>query len=225
VSEVRIAAEPRTEFGKGAARRIRRAHKVPAVLYGHGTEPRHISLPGHDLMLALKTPNVLITLDLQGTTELALPKDVQRDPIKGFLEHVDLLLVRRGEKVKVEIPLYIVGEVVSGGLVVNELTVLEVEAEATNIPERFEIDVEGREIGTQILAKDVLLPPGVTLVTDPEHLVAHISAAPTAEEVEAELAEAEAEAGIEREAPQAEEEAAPVGAGAGGVSGGESAES
>jgi len=210
VSEVRIVAEPRTEFGKGAARRIRRASKVPAVLYGHGTKPRHISLPGHDLMLALKTPNVLLTLDLQGTTELALPKDVQRDPIKGFLEHVDLLLVRRGEKVKVEIPLHVVGEVVSGGLVVNELTTLEVEAEATNIPQGFEIDIEGREVGTQILAKDIVLPAGVTLVTDPEHLVIHITAAPTAEELEAELAEAEAEAGIEREAPAAAEEAPPA---------------
>jgi large subunit ribosomal protein L25 len=146
-----------------------------------------------------------------------LPKDVQRDPIKGFLEHVDLLLVRRGEKVKVEIPLHVVGEVVSGGLVANELTTLEVEAEATNIPQAFEIDVEGREIGTQILAKDIVLPPGVSLVTDPEHLVVHITAAPTAEEVEAELAEAEAEAGIEREAPQAAEAAeAPAAAEAGG---------
>jgi large subunit ribosomal protein L25 len=225
VSEVRIAAEPRTEFGKGAARRIRRASKVPAVLYGHGTDPRHISLPGHELMLALKTPNVLLTLDLQGKTELALPKDVQRDPIKGFLEHVDLLLVRRGEKVKVEIPLHVVGEVVSGGLVANELTTLEVEAEATNIPQAFEIDVEGREIGTQILAKDIVLPPGVTLETDPEHLVVHITAAPTAEEVEAELAEAEAEAGIEREAPQVAEAAeGPVAAEAGGAPS-ESAES
>jgi large subunit ribosomal protein L25 len=210
VSEVRIVAEPRTEFGKGAARRIRRARKVPAVLYGHGTDPRHISLPGHELMLALKTPNVLLTLEVQGTTELALPKDIQRDPIKGFLEHVDLLLVRRGEKVKVEIPLHVVGEVVSGGLVTNELTTLEVEAEATNIPQAFEIDIEGREIGTQVLAKDIVLPPGVTLMTDPEHLVLHITAAPTAEEREAELAEAEAEAGIEREEPQAEAEAAPA---------------
>jgi len=204
VPEVRIAAEPRTEFGKGAARRIRRASKVPAVLYGHGTDPRHISLPGHELMLALKTPNVLLTLDVQGTTELALPKDIQRHPIKGFLEHVDLLLVRHGEKVKVEIPLHVVGEVVSGGLVANELTTLEVEAEATNIPQAFEIDIEGREIGTQVVAKDILLPPGVTLVTDPEHLVIHITAAPTAEELEAELAEAEAEAGVEREEPKAE---------------------
>jgi large subunit ribosomal protein L25 len=210
VSEVRIVAEPRTEFGKGAARRIRRARKVPAVLYGHGTDPRHISLPGHELMLALKTPNVLLTLEVQGTTELALPKDIQRDPIKGFLEHVDLLLVRRGEKVKVEIPLHVVGEVVSGGLVTNELTTLEVEAEATNIPQAFEIDIEGREIGTQVLAKDIVLPPGVTLMTDPEHLVLHITAAPTAAEREAELAEAEAEAGIEREEPQAEAEAAPA---------------
>jgi len=224
VPEVRIAAEPRTEFGKGAARRIRRASKVPAVLYGHGTDPRHISLPGHELMLALKTPNVLLTLDVQGATELALPKDIQRHPIKGFLEHVDLLLVRHGEKVKVEIPLHVVGEVVSGGLVANELTTLEVEAEATNIPQAFEIDIEGREIGTQVVAKDILLPPGVTLVTDPEHLVIHITAAPTAEELEAELAEAEAEAGVEREEPKAEAPAPEGAAASESPAAGESAE-
>ncbi|MDQ1604388.1 MAG: large subunit ribosomal protein, partial [Actinomycetota bacterium] len=115
--EVRIAAEPRSEFGKGAARRIRRAAKVPAVLYGHGSDPRHISLPGHELMLALKTANVLLTLDIEGDSELALPKDVQRDPIKGFLEHVDLVLVRRGEKVTVEIAVHVVGEAVADSFV------------------------------------------------------------------------------------------------------------
>jgi len=219
VSEVRITAEPRTEFGKGAARRIRRANKVPAVLYGHGTPPRHISLPGHDLMLALKTSNALLSLVIEGKTELALPKDVQRDPVKGYLEHVDLLLVRRGEKVKVEVAVIVTGEVVPGGLVANELTALEVEAEATSIPKSFEVDVDGREIGVQILAKDVALPLGVTLLTDPEHLVVHITAAPTAEEVEAELAEAEAEAGIEREEPTAEAPAATPGEAGGSTEG------
>jgi large subunit ribosomal protein L25 len=214
VSEVRITAEPRTEFGKGAARRIRRADRVPAVLYGHGTPPRHISLPGHDLMLALKTSNALLSLEIEGTTALALPKDVQRDPIKGFLEHVDLLLVRRGEKVKVEVRVHVTGEVVSGGLIANELTTLEVEAEATTIPQAFEVDVEGRHIGTQVVAKEITLPPGVTLLTDPEQLVVHVTAAPTAEEVEAELAVAEEAVGIEREEPlpEAAEAPAPVAA-------------
>jgi large subunit ribosomal protein L25 len=210
VSEVRITAEPRTEFGKGAARRIRRADRVPAVLYGHGTPPRHISLPGHDLMLALKTSNALLTLEIDGKTELALPKDVQRDPIKGFLEHVDLLLVRRGEKVKVDVAVHVVGEVVPDGLLVNELNSLEVETEATSIPESFEVDIDGRPIGTQIFAKEITLPAGTMLVTDPEQLVLHITAAPTAEEVEAELAGAEAGVGIEREEPTAEAAEAPA---------------
>jgi large subunit ribosomal protein L25 len=197
VSEVRIVAEPRTEFGKGAARRVRRADKVPAVLYGHGTAPRHISLPGHELMLALKGgPNTLLRLTgLDGGDELALPKSVQRDPIRGFLEHVDLILVRRGEKVTVDVPIVVMGEVGTGGLLDLGLTSLSVEAEATHIPGEFEIVVEGLEVGQAIHAKDVTLPDGVTLATDPEAVVVHIIAAPSAEEIEAELAEAEAELG------------------------------
>ncbi|MBW8481624.1 50S ribosomal protein L25/general stress protein Ctc [Actinomadura parmotrematis] len=181
MSEVRIAAEPRTEFGKGAARRTRRAGKVPAVLYGHGTDPKHITLPGHELMLALKTPNVLLTIDgLGGGAELALPKDVQRDPIKGFLEHVDLLLVKRGEKVTVDIAVTVTGEVVSGGLVQQDAVQLSVEAEATHIPDGVEVSVEGLEIGTQVLAKDVKLPRGTTLVVDEETLVLQIADAAAA---------------------------------------------
>jgi large subunit ribosomal protein L25 len=209
VSEVRITAEPRTEFGKGAARRIRRAKLVPAVLYGHGTDPRHISLPGHELMLALKTSNVLLTLDLDGTDELALPKDIQRDPIKGFLEHVDLVVVRRGEKVNVEIGVHLVGEGAPETFVTLEQQTLTVEAEATHIPTGVDVSVEGAQVGTQIHAKDVTLPEGVTLVTDPEALVVNVTAATTAEEIEAELAEAEAEVGIVHE-PTAEEQAAEV---------------
>ena len=207
MSEVRIAAESRTEFGKGAARRIRRSNKVPAVLYGHGTDPRHISLPGHELMLALKTPNVLLTLDIEGTDELALPKDVQRDPIKGFLEHVDLVIVRRGEKVTVEIPIHVNGEAAPETLLNVDLTTLSVEAEATSIPTGVDVSVEGLGVGAQIHAKDITLPSGVTLVTDPEALVLNVTAAPTAEQLEAELAEAEAEAGIVHE-PTDEEQAA-----------------
>jgi large subunit ribosomal protein L25 len=207
VSEVRLTAEPRNEFGKGAARRIRRDNKVPAVLYGHGSEPRHISLPGHELMLALKTANVLLTLDIEGASELALPKDVQRDPIKGFLEHVDLVLVRRGEKVTVEIAVHVIGEAVSESFVTLENSTLSIEAEATNIPTGVEVSVAGLPIGSRIHAKDVTLPPGATLVTDPESLVVNITAATTAEEMEAELAEAEAEVGIVHEATDAEQEA------------------
>ena len=204
MSEVRIAAQSRTEFGKGAARRIRRANQVPAVLYGHGSAPRHISLPGHELMLALKSPNVLLSLDLEGKNELALPKDVQRDPLKGFLEHVDLVLVRRGEKVTVEIPVHLEGEAAPETLVTLDHASLSIEAEATHIPQGVTISVDGLPVGSQIHAKDVQLPEGATLVTDPEALVVNVSAAPTAEQVEAELAEAEAEVGIVHEAPEEE---------------------
>ena len=219
MSEVRIAAEPRTEFGKGAARRIRRASKVPAVLYGHGAAPRHISLPGHDLMLALKTPNVLLNIELNGGSELALPRDVQRDPIKGFLEHVDLVVVRRGEKVVVEIPVHVVGDAAPETLVTLDLTALSVETEATHIPSGVEVSVQGLTVGSQIHAKDVALPEGTTLVTDEEALVVNVTAAPTAEQLEAELAEAEAEVGIVHEPSDAdlavEAEAAEAAAGDG----------
>ncbi len=208
MSEVRIAAEQRTEFGKGAARRIRRAAKVPAVLYGHGTAPRHIALPGHELMLALKTPNVLLSIDLDGGTELALPKDVQRDPVRNVLEHVDLVVVARGEKVIVDVPLVTEGEIVSGGLLVVDTQVLSVETEATHIPESIRVSIEGLEAGAQVHARDVALPDGTTLAADPDMLVLAVSAAPTAEQIDAELASAEAGAGIVHE-----EKAAEAGAG------------
>jgi large subunit ribosomal protein L25 len=201
VSEVRIAAEPRTEFGKGAARRTRRAGRVPAVLYGHGTDPRHISLPGHDLMLALKSPNVLLRVEgLEGGSALALPKDVQRDPLKGFLEHVDLLLVRRGEKVTVEIPIHVTGTITPGGMLDQQLVQIPLEAEATQLPSGVEIDIEGMEIGTAILARDLKLPPDTSLAGDEESLVLHIIPAPTEEDLEAALPEA-AEEAADEEAP------------------------
>lgn len=194
MSEVRIAAEPRTEFGKGAARRTRRAGKVPAVLYGHGTDPEHISLPGHDLMLALKTPNVLLTIEGLGNgIALALPKDVQRDPIKGFLEHVDLLLVKRGEKVVVDLPVNVVGDVVAGGQVAQQVVEISVEAEATHIPESVDADVSGLGIDSQVLARDLRLPAGTTLVADEETLILQIQDASAATAPEAaEAAEGEA---------------------------------
>jgi large subunit ribosomal protein L25 len=209
VSEVKIQAEPRTEFGKGAARRIRRADKVPAVLYGHGTDPVHITLPGHDIMLALKNANALLSIDIEGDSQLALPKQVQRDPLKGFIEHVDLLIVRRGEKVVVDVRVHVTGEAVSGALVVTEHSSLPLQVEATNIPQTIEISVEGLEVGSQILAKAVDLPAGAQLHIDEDSLVVNVTAAPTAEQIEAELEEAEAEAGIERE-EAAEAPAAPA---------------
>jgi large subunit ribosomal protein L25 len=199
VPEVKIHAEPRNEFGKGAARRIRRESKVPAVLYGHGTDPVHVTLPGHDLMLALKTANALLSIELNGDSQLALPKQVQRDPIKGFIEHADLLIVTRGEKVTVEVQVHLVGTAAADTLVVTEHTTISLEAEATHIPESVEVSIEGLPMGSQILAKDIQLPEGSTLQLDPEALVVNIIAAPSIEEVEAELAEAEAEVGIERD--------------------------
>jgi large subunit ribosomal protein L25 len=201
VSEVRIAAEPRTEFGKGPARRTRRAGRVPAVLYGHGTDPRHITLPGHELMLALKSANVLLRVEgLDGGDELALPKDVQRDPLKGFLEHVDLLVVKRGEKVTVEVPVLVTGEIGPDGILDQQLVQVSLEAEATHIPQEVEVDVEGMAIGDARYAKDLKLPPGATLEADPDTLVLHVIAPPTAEPeaTEGEGAEGEAtEAGGE----------------------------
>jgi large subunit ribosomal protein L25 len=208
MSESNIQAEPRTEFGKGAARRIRRADKVPAVLYGHGTDPVHLTLPGHDTMLALKHggANALLRLTVDGKEQLALPKQVQRDPIKGFLEHLDLLLVRKGEKVTVEIPVHLNGEPGPDALVVTEHSTVTVEAEATHIPEYVEVSIEGAEVGTQIFVRDLEVPSGSTILADEDTLIVNITHAPTAEELEAELEEAEAEAGIERE--ESEEEAA-----------------
>jgi large subunit ribosomal protein L25 len=205
VPEVRIAAEPRTEFGKGAARRTRRAGLVPAVVYGHGAETRHVVLPGHELMLALKTPNVLIRLEgLPGVTGLALPKAVQRDPIKGFIEHADLILVRRGEKVTVEIPVRVGGDIAPGGLLDQQLVQLSVEAEATHIPDGIDVDVTGMEIGESVHASDLKLPRGVSLQVDPETLVVHVIPQPTAEQIESELGEGEAAAPAEEQAQPAE---------------------
>jgi large subunit ribosomal protein L25 len=190
VPEVRIVAEPRTEFGKGAARRVRRAGRVPAIVYGHGTDTRHVTLPGHELLMALKTPNVLIEVDgLSGRPQLTLPKAVQRDPLRGSIEHVDLIMVRRGEKVTVEIPVQVTGEVEPGGLLDQQMVRLAIEADAAQIPQGIEVDVEGMEIGAAVHAGDLTLPEGVTLVAEPEALVLHVLAAPTAEQIEADLGE------------------------------------
>jgi large subunit ribosomal protein L25 len=211
VPEVKIAAETREEFGKGAARRIRREGRVPAVLYGHGTPTRHLTLPGHDLMLALKTPNVLLRVEgLDNGSEIALPKAVQRDPVKNFIEHVDLILVRRGEKVTVEVPVRVSGEVFPGGLLDQQLVQIPVEAEATHIPQGIDVDVKGMEIGQAVHAGDLKLPQGITLQVDPDMLVLHVIAQQVAEEPAEEAAEqapeapeAQAEASADREGEQA----------------------
>jgi large subunit ribosomal protein L25 len=208
VSEVRIAAVPRSEFGKGAARQVRREGRVPAVLYGHGTDPRHVSLPGHDVLLALRTPNVLIRLEgLPGGNELALPKAIQRDPIRGSIEHVDLILVRSGEKVTIEVPINVTGEVNPDGMLDQQLVQISIEAEATNIPTGIEVSVEGMDVGDAVHAGDLTLPEGSSLAVDDDILVLHVIAAPTAAQMEADLG---IEASDTETAPAADSATAPV---------------
>lgn len=203
MSEDLIKAEARTEFGKGAARRIRRDSKIPAVIYGHGNDPIHVTLPGHDTMLAIKHggANAVLNIEIDGKVQLALTKQVQADPIKGFLEHIDFVAVRKGEKVTVEVPVHLVGEAARETFVQVENNVVTIEAEATHIPEQIEVSIEGAEVGTQITAAELELPKGSTLVSDGEQLIVNVTQAVSAEALEAELAEAEAEAGIEHEAP------------------------
>ncbi|OYO18089.1 50S ribosomal protein L25/general stress protein Ctc [Enemella dayhoffiae] len=202
----KLSAELRTEFGKGAARRLRRADQVPAVMYGHGTDPIHISLPGHETLLALRTANAVLSIAVDGKEQLALAKQVQRDPIKGFIEHVDFIIVKRGEKVTVDVAVVVTGEAGPETVVVVDNTTVSLEVPATDIPESVEVSVEGMEYGSQVLAQDLKLPSGATLVTDPETLIVNITQQQSAEALEAELAEAEAEAGIEREESDAEAE-------------------
>jgi large subunit ribosomal protein L25 len=183
VSEVKLTAEARSEFGKGAARRLRRESKVPAVLYGHGTDPLHITLPGHATMMALKHSNALLTLELGGgRIELALPKDVQRNATKDHIEHVDLLLVKRGEKVTVDVPIHFTGDPISGTMVTHDLTTLQIEVEATAIPESITVDMTGLDAGARILAGDVALPAGAAFTGDPEAIVVQVTGATAMED-------------------------------------------
>ncbi|GAA1131103.1 MULTISPECIES: 50S ribosomal protein L25/general stress protein Ctc [Streptomyces violaceusniger group] len=198
MAEVKISAKPRTEFGKGAARRARVADRVPGVVYGHGVEPLHVTLPAHDLLMALKTPNVLIRLDVEGgKDELVIPKAVQRHPIKiGVLEHIDLLLVQKGEKVTVEVPILTEGDLAPGGnLLEHLLNALPVETEATHIPESVTVSIAGLDAGATIHAKDITLPAGTTLAVEEDAAVLQVVAA---------QAEAPAEEGAEGEAEGAE---------------------
>ncbi|MHC0434297.1 50S ribosomal protein L25/general stress protein Ctc [Streptomyces sp. O3] len=192
MAELKITAETRTEFGKGASRRLRRADKLPAVVYGHGTDPVHVALPHHDTLMALRTSNVLINLDIDGRSELVIPKAVQRDALRsGILTHVDLLVVKRGEKVSVEIPVHTEGELAPGGnLLEHVLNALPVETEATHIPESVTVSIAGLDAGASVLAKDITLPAGTTLDVDGETVVLQVLAA-QAEEAPAEAAEGE----------------------------------
>ena len=215
MADYRLEAETRTEFGKGSARRTRRAGRVPAVLYGHGQDVVHLSLPAREFAAALRNggSNALLTVVLDGKEQLALTKAVQRDPIKRVHEHVDLVVVRRGEKVTVDVPIVVVGETGPDTLVSIELNTVSVQVAATDIPESIEVDVTGRGVGEGFTVADLPLPAGATLLTDAEALVVNLMGAPTAEALEAELEEAEAEAGIERE----ESDAAAEGVGQGDV--------
>jgi large subunit ribosomal protein L25 len=188
MAEVRLPAEIRTEFGKGGARRTRRAGKIPAVIYGHGAEPQHVSLPAREFSNAIRHggKNVLLTLELDGGDQLAIPKAIQRHPIKDQYEHIDLLAVRRGEKVTIDVPLLLVGDIAPGGLLSQESTTVSVEAEATHLPTGIEVSIDGAQVGTQIHARDLTLPSGTTLIGDPDQVLISVQEAPTAEQMQAE---------------------------------------
>jgi large subunit ribosomal protein L25 len=202
MSEQKLAAELRTEFGKGYARRARMANLIPAVIYGHGAEPIHVTLPAKATTLAVRTANALLSLDINGEGHLALVKDIQRDPVKQIIEHIDLLTVRQGEKVTVDVPVHVEGETAPGTVHNLELTVVSLEAEATHLPESVVVSIEGRGAGEHIHASDLVLPKGSALLTDAEALVVNISEATATEE------ETEAAAEAAAEAPAAEEAAA-----------------
>jgi large subunit ribosomal protein L25 len=189
VSEVKISADSRTEFGKGGARRTRRAGKVPAVLYGHGEKPRHIALPVREFAAAIRHggANQLFNIQINGGgNALALPKAIQRDPVKDTYEHVDLLVVRRGEKVTVDVPVQLIGDPAPETLVVHEHATLSILADATRLPDHLEVSIEGKQAGDRVTAGDVTLPNGAELAVDPELVVAIMSSAPTAEQLAAE---------------------------------------
>ncbi|MDX2375833.1 50S ribosomal protein L25/general stress protein Ctc [Microbacterium sp. LRZ72] len=196
--DTKIPAEQRTEFGKGFARRLRAAGKIPAVIYGHGGDPVHVALPGHDMMLVVRRANAVIELDVEGTSHLVLVKDVQRDPVSQIIEHIDLLVVRKGEKVHVEIPVYVVGETFPGTIANLDAATISLEVEATHIPEHVEVDVEGLEEGAHITAADLTLPKGASLLADPETLIVAVSVPAATLAAEDEIAETDAEVAAEQ---------------------------
>jgi large subunit ribosomal protein L25 len=207
VAEARIDAETRTEFGKGAARRTRRAGRIPAVLYGHGTDPQHLSLPSLEFARVVREQgrNAVLTVNIDGRPQLALTKTVVTHPIRPYIEHVDLVVIARGEKVVVEVQIAVTGEAAADTLVTQELNTIEVEADVSSIPEQVEVSVEGLEAGTQIHASDVPLPEGTTLRTDAEILVVNVVAAPSQSQLEAEMDTAGA--GVVEDAPTSPENA------------------
>lgn len=191
-SDNKLTVEVRTQFGKGFARRLRAAGKIPAVIYGHGTEPQHVALPGHETALIIRKANQVLDLQIEGTSQLALVKDVQKDPVHQIIEHLDLVVVRKGEKVTVDVPVHLEGESAPATSVNQDANTISLEVEATHIPENVVVSIEGLEEGTQILAGDVKLPAGATLVTDPEVLIVGITgeaAVDLGEEPAAETAE------------------------------------
>ncbi len=187
MSEVKLNAELRSEFGKGAARRLRRAKQVPAVLYGHGTDPIHISLPAHETQLALRAANVLLTLMIEGKAQLALPKQVQRDPIRNTVEHIDLVVVRKGETVTVNVPLVTIGDPISDVMIVMDQQSISLEVLATNIPAQIEIEVANLQVGDTVTAADLNLPEGAVFPGEPSDLMLAAHAAPSQEQLDAEL--------------------------------------
>jgi large subunit ribosomal protein L25 len=202
--QITLAAEPRTVFGKGAARRARVAGQIPAVLYGHGEKPVHILLPGHETGMALKHANVLLSIQVAKESKLAVVKDVQRDPVRQIIEHIDLLIVRKGERIAIDVPIRLIGESISGTIHMLEHATLHVAAEATHLPEAVEVSIEGLLDGARIHARDVVLPEGVELLTDPDALVVAITHPTRAEEPVAEAAAPAAAAGAEAAPADAE---------------------
>ena len=204
--DTKVHAELRESFGKGFARRLRAAGKIPAVIYGHGTEPIHVALPGHQVALIIRRANALLELDIEGKEQLALVKDVQKDPVHQIIEHIDLLVVRKGEKVTIDVPVIVTGEPAPGTIVNQDANTLSIEAEATHIPQNLEVSVEGLEEGAHITAADVVLPKGSTLLADPEVLVVAISV-PAEQDLGEDEGAAEGEAGAEGDAAAAEDSA------------------
>jgi large subunit ribosomal protein L25 len=196
----KLVAEVREQFGKGFARRIRAAGRIPAVIYGHGTDPQHVSLPGHEVALILRKANQVLELDISGKTQLALVKDVQKDPVRQIIEHLDLVIVRKGEKVTIDVPVHVEGESAVGTIAALDSNTLSLEAEATHIPERIIVDIAGAEEGTQIFARDLTLPEGSTLISDPDTLVINVTVP-----AEVDLGESEAAEGEEAEGEEGAE--------------------
>ena len=205
-TDTKVHAEVRENFGKGFARRLRAAGKIPAVIYGHGTDPLHVALPGHQMALLIRRANVVLELDVNGKEQLTLVKDVQKDPVHQIIEHIDLLVVKKGEKVQVDVPIVVLGEPFAGTIANLDATTIALEVEATHIPQNIEVDVEGLEDGTHITAADLKLPKGAALAADPETLVVAISVPAATLAAEEEIAEADAEVAAEQaEASEAAE--------------------